>query len=45
MSMVILPKPAYNVIWSALKAGVLKERATTIEGTPQGGLYPNYYAT
>lgn len=38
MSMVILPKPAFKVVWSALQAGVLKERATTIEGTPQGGV-------
>ena len=38
MSMVILPKSALNVVWSALKAGVLKERVITTEGTPQGGV-------
>jgi group II intron reverse transcriptase/maturase len=35
MSMVILPKPALNVVWSALKAGVLKEIITMTEGILQ----------
>lgn len=38
MSMVILPKSATYVLWSALKAGILNERATTTEVTPQGGV-------
>lgn len=38
MSMIILPQSAKNVVWSALKAGVLKERVITTEGTPQGGV-------
>ena len=38
MSMVILPNSAVKVIWSALKAGILKERVTTTEGIPQGGV-------
>ena len=38
MSKIILPKPAKEFLWSALRAGVLNERNITIEGTPQGGV-------
>lgn len=41
LSLIVLPNPAKMVIRSALKAGVLKERIKTLEGTPQGGvIYP-----
>ena len=38
LSLVVLPESAKRVIDSALKAGVLKERIRTLEGTPQGGV-------
>ncbi|MGC1204550.1 MAG: reverse transcriptase domain-containing protein [Flavobacteriaceae bacterium] len=38
MSLVILPNSAKKVLWSTLKAGVLKERPTTIKETLQGGV-------
>ena len=38
MSMVILPGSAKKILWNALRAGVLKERLKTLEGTPQGGV-------
>jgi len=38
MSLILLPEPARKIIKSALKAGVLKERTETLEGTPQGGV-------
>jgi RNA-directed DNA polymerase len=34
MSMVILPGSAKKILWTALRAGVLKERSKTLEGTP-----------
>lgn len=40
MSMVTLPQSAKTILWAALRAGVLKERATSEEGTPQGGISP-----
>lgn len=36
MANINLPKQAKKFVWSALRAGVLKERTT--EGTPQGGV-------
>ena len=38
MSLVTLPGTARKFLWTALKAGVLKERDTTFVGTPQGGI-------
>jgi group II intron reverse transcriptase/maturase len=38
LSLIVLPSSAKGVIKSALKAGVLKERIKTFEGTPQGGV-------
>ncbi len=38
LSLIILPNSAKQVVYSALKAGVLKERIKTLEGTPQGGV-------
>ena len=38
MSMIHLPKRAKDVLWSALRAGVLNERQITTEGTTQGGV-------
>lgn len=42
MSMINLPKQAKQFLWSALRAGVLKERSITTAGTrtrtPQGGI-------
>lgn len=38
MSLILIPEPAKRFIKSALKVGVLKERAETLEGTPQGGV-------
>ena len=38
MSMIKLPRHSKKFLWSALRAGVLNERFTTTEGTPQGGI-------
>nr|YP_010330153.1 putative reverse transcriptase/maturase [Porphyridium aerugineum]UNJ17869.1 putative reverse transcriptase/maturase [Porphyridium aerugineum] len=38
MAMVQLPQNIKSIVWSALKAGVLKERPKRIEGTQQGGI-------
>lgn len=38
MSLIILPDSAKRFVRSSLKAGVLKERIRTLEGTPQGGV-------
>jgi RNA-directed DNA polymerase len=38
MSLITLPRVAMKFLWSALKAGVLRERETTKMGTPQEGL-------
>lgn len=38
LSLISLPNSAKQVVCSALKVGVLKERARTVEGTPQGGV-------
>nr|YP_009297279.1 maturase [Porphyridium sordidum]AOM66622.1 maturase [Porphyridium sordidum] len=38
LSLIHLPKQMQNIIRSALKAGVLNERASTQEETPQGGI-------
>lgn len=38
MSQILIPEPAKRFIRSALKVGVLNERAETLEGTPQGGV-------
>jgi group II intron reverse transcriptase/maturase len=38
MSLVTLPGAATKFLWSALRAGVLRERETTKTGTPQGGV-------
>jgi group II intron reverse transcriptase/maturase len=38
LSLIVLPVSAKKVIRSALKAGVLKERLKTFEGTPQRGV-------
>nr|YP_009297296.1 maturase [Porphyridium sordidum]AOM66639.1 maturase [Porphyridium sordidum] len=38
LSLIYLPKQMHNIIKSALKAGVLNERTSTQEGTPQGGI-------
>ena len=35
---VVLPKPAKQFLWSALRAGVLDERKITTEGISQGGV-------
>jgi RNA-directed DNA polymerase len=38
ISLVILPSVARNFLWSAIKAGVLKERDRSLMGTPQAGV-------
>jgi hypothetical protein len=38
MSMVTLPGTAKKFLWTALRKGVLRERDTTLVGTPEGGI-------
>lgn len=38
MSLVVLPGSCKSVLWTALKAGVLRERDFTSQGTLQGGV-------